>query len=277
MFLQFAAFGSRKVARAQRDLAAVADRVARIDDQVDDHLLELVEVGLHQPEVAAVNDIELDRLADQPAQQHLQFRQDVVELQRLRPQRLTARKGQQLPHQPRRAIGVLLDLHDVLEGRIGRAVIGEQEIGIADDRGQHIVEVMRDAAGELADRLHFLALHEVLLQGALLGGVEGEDRRARALVAARIGRRDEEARRTRRARALERNVERGDLARALGGRLDRRRSRRRDRARRRDRKSTAVPWRRRSWAPPGRGAQTRRWDAAPRPRRPPPRSPPASN
>ena len=72
--------------------------------------------------------------------------------------RLAAREREQLPHQPRRPIGVLLDLHDVLEGRIGRAVIGEQEIGIADDRGQHIVEVMRDAAGELADRLHLLAL-----------------------------------------------------------------------------------------------------------------------
>ena len=136
--------------------------------------------------------------------------------------RLAAREGEQLPHQPGRPIGVLLDLHDVLEGRIGRAVIGEQKIGIADDRGQHVVEVVRDAAGELADRLHLLALDEILLERALLGGVEGEDGRARALVALRIGRRDEEARRTRGARRLQRDVERGDLALALGGRLDRR-------------------------------------------------------
>ena len=196
--------------------------VARIDDEIDDHLLELVEVGLHLPQVAAVHDVELDRLADQPAQQHLQFRQHVVELQHLRPQRLAAREGEQLPHQARRAIGVLLDLHDVLEGRVGRAVIGEQEVGIADDRGQHVVEVVRDAAGELADRLHLLALREILLQRALLGGVEREDGRARALVAARIGGRDEEARRARRPRALERDVERRDLALALGGRRDRR-------------------------------------------------------
>ena len=184
-------------------------------------MLELVEIDLHLPQVAPVDHVELDRLADQPAQQHLQFRQHVVELQRLGAQRLTARKGEQLPHQPGRPIGVLLDLHDVLEGRVGRAVIGEQEIGIADDRGQHVVEVVRDAAGELADGLHLLALREVLLQGALLGGVEREEGRARALVAARIGGRDEEPRRTRGARPLERDVEGRDFALALGRRLDR--------------------------------------------------------
>jgi hypothetical protein len=40
--------------------------------------------------------------------------------------------------------------------------------------------------------LHFLALREVLLQGALLGGVEREDGRARAFVGAWIGGRNEE-------------------------------------------------------------------------------------
>ena len=49
------------------------------------------------------------------------------------------------------------------DGSVG-AVVGEQQVGIADDRGQDVVEVVRDAAGELADRLHLLALDEVLLQ-----------------------------------------------------------------------------------------------------------------
>ncbi len=215
--LEARAFGRRDVAGAQRDLAAVGHGVARVDDEIDDHLLELVEVGLDQPQVAAVDDVELDLLADQAAQQHLQFRQHVAELQRLRPQRLPAREGEQLPHQTRRAIGVLLDLHDVLEGRVGRPVVGEQQVGIADDRGQHVVEVVRDAAGELADRLHLLALGEILLQGALLGRVEREDDRARALVARRIGGGDEQPRRARRLRALERDVERLDPGLAVGG------------------------------------------------------------
>ena len=209
------------VAGAQRDAAALAHRVARIDDQIDDDLLELVEVGLDQPKVAAVRDFKLDLLADQPAQHHLQFRQHVGELQHLRPQRLPAREGEQLPHQSRRAIGVLADLHDVLERGIGRPVIDEQQVGIADDRGQHVVEIVRDAAGELTDRLHFLALREIFLQRALLGRVERDDVGARALAAMRLGGGDEEAHRPL-ALPSDGRVNRGDVGFALGCGGDRR-------------------------------------------------------
>ncbi len=124
-------------------------------------------------------------LADEAAHHHLQVGEHVAELQNLRAQGLAARKGEQLPHQTGGAVGVLLDLHDVAEGRIGRPVIGEQQVRIADDRGQHIVEIMRDAAGELADRLHFLRLREILLQRALLGRVERKERRARSVALVR--------------------------------------------------------------------------------------------
>ncbi len=113
-------------------------------------------------------------------------------MQNLRPQGLAARKGEQLADKSRGAIGILLDLHNVLEGRIGRPVIGEQQIGIADDRGQHIVEVMRDAARELADRLHLLRLREIFLQGAQFRRIERIDRRARPVRF--IRRRNEETR-----------------------------------------------------------------------------------
>jgi len=100
-------------------------------------------------------------------------------------------------------------------------VIGEQEIGIADDRGQHVVEVMRNAAGELADGLHLLALHEVLLQGALFGVS-----RAKMVALAPSSLRGSAAetkkpRRPRRPRPLERDVEGSDLALALSGGVDR--------------------------------------------------------
>ena len=116
---------------------------------------------------------ELDVLAEQPLQQDRQVGQRVAEREHLRPQRLPAREGQQLPHQAGGAVGVLLDVHDVLEGRVARPVVGEQQVGEADDRGQHVVEVVRDAAGELADRLHLLALRELLLERPLLGRCRG--------------------------------------------------------------------------------------------------------
>ena len=54
---------SRHVARADGERAAVGHGVARIDGQVDDHLVELRLVGLDVPEVAAGQDLELDLLA----------------------------------------------------------------------------------------------------------------------------------------------------------------------------------------------------------------------
>ncbi len=119
--------------------------------------------------------VELHLLADQAAQQHGEIGQRVTEIQHLRPQRLPARERQQLPHQARRAVGVLLDLHDVLEGRIGRLVRVEQEVGRHHDGGQHVVEVVRDAAGELADGLHLLRLRELRFERPLLGGLQQID------------------------------------------------------------------------------------------------------
>ena len=53
--------------------------------------------------------------------------------------------------------------------------LGQQQIGEADDRGQHVVEVMRDAGGELAHRQKLLALRELHLERLVLGLVHGED------------------------------------------------------------------------------------------------------
>ena len=40
----------------------------------------------------------------------------------------------------------------------------DQELAVAGDRGQQVVEVVRDAAGEAADRLHLLGLAELRLE-----------------------------------------------------------------------------------------------------------------
>ncbi len=120
-------------------------------------------VHLHRPQIAAVNEIEFDLFADQPLQQHGQVRQRIAHVEHLRTQRLAARERQQLPNQRRGARRVLLDLHDVLERRIGRLVRVQQEVVRHHDGGQDVVEVMRDAAGELSHRLHLLRLREISL------------------------------------------------------------------------------------------------------------------
>ena len=49
----------------------------------------------------------------------------------------------------------------------------ERKRRVAADRGQHVVEVVRDAAGEAADRLQLLALPQLLLELLLAGHVLG--------------------------------------------------------------------------------------------------------
>ena len=58
-------------------MAALGHRVARVDDEVHDHLFELVEIRLHEPKIAAVLDVEIDLLADEAAHEHLQIGEHV--------------------------------------------------------------------------------------------------------------------------------------------------------------------------------------------------------
>ena len=61
-------------------------RVAGVDREVDDHLLELAGIGAHRAEAAAVLDLELDPLAEQPVEQMRDLGDDVGELEHLRAQ-----------------------------------------------------------------------------------------------------------------------------------------------------------------------------------------------
>ena len=177
---------------AHGELAAVGHGVARIDRQIDDHLLELRQVDLHRPQIAAVHHLQRHLLADQPLEQHAEIVDRLAQVEHLRAQRLLAREGQELPHQRRGAVGVLLDLDDVLERRIGRLVGVEQEVGRHHDGGQHVVEVVRDAAGELADQFHLLLLLHAAFQRALGGRFERVDDGRFAVAVVLVDRGDEE-------------------------------------------------------------------------------------
>ncbi len=137
---------------------------------------------------------------------------DFAEVDHLRAHGLLAGEGQQLPHQARRPVGILLDLHDVLERRIGRLVRVQQEVGRHHDGAEQIVEVVGDIAGKPPDGLHLLLLVDLVLERALLRGLERVDDRGLAVaLASLLDRCDEEAREAL-AGAVERGIDRGDLA-----------------------------------------------------------------
>ncbi len=151
--------------------AARLDRIARVDGEVDDHLLELARVGPHGPEIAVMMGLERDLGAEQPLEQLADLGDHVGQLQHFGLQRLLAAEREQLAGQRGRAVRVGLDLLDVVVVAVAGRVPQQHQVAVADDRGQHVVEVVRHAAGELADRLHLGRLRDLPLEARLLGRV----------------------------------------------------------------------------------------------------------
>ena len=102
-------------------------------------------------------------LADDARQHREQARHDRVQVEDLGRQELLAAEREQLPREGRGAIGRLADLADVVHDRIVGLQPLLDEVGVADDGGEQVVEIVRDAAGEAADRVHLLRLAQLLL------------------------------------------------------------------------------------------------------------------
>ena len=64
---------------------------------------------------------------------------------------------------PAARFGGALDLLDVGAARIAGVEAVEDQVGVAEDGREHVVEVVRDAAGEPADRFHLLRLAQLRL------------------------------------------------------------------------------------------------------------------
>ena len=99
-----------------------------------------------------------------------------IDVQQFRFERLAARKCQQMAGQDRGAVGADQRHVDGAAQSLSGAVLPVVDgpfgvVEIADDDRQKIVEVVRHAAGELADRVHLLRLIELLARRlqALLG------------------------------------------------------------------------------------------------------------
>jgi hypothetical protein len=122
--------------------------------------------------------IDLDLLAERWAKQLCDIEHGRVDVDVARLKRLAAGKGEQVLDQFAAAfrrlvdqLGGLLQPRPILQAR-------DQGLGGAGDHGQHVVEVVRDAAGELADGVELLRLLQLVLGFARGGGVVVDQRRA---------------------------------------------------------------------------------------------------
>ena len=118
---------------------------------------------------------ELDIVAQEPREQPLEPGDDVAEIQDLRLEHLMAAEGEQLARERSGTIGGAHDLQCVRAPRIVVVEAGDEELAVTADRGQQIVEVVGDAAGEPSNRLELLRMQQLLLQQALIGHVSVVD------------------------------------------------------------------------------------------------------
>ncbi len=140
-------------------------RIARIDAQVEQRVLELVRIHHGEPEPACRDGLDLDRRADGAPHQVDELGHQPVDVDRLRLQGLAAREGEQAVCQRSRAAGRALAGRQVFLD-VGAAALREahaDHLERARDAGEQIVEIVRQPAGQLADRLHLLRLAQRFL------------------------------------------------------------------------------------------------------------------
>ena len=162
------------VGRLDCELPAARHGVPSVHGQVHDHLLELARVGLHSAQGGVEARHECDVFAQQPAQHVLGVRHNVVEVEDAHLHDLLAAERQQLTGESRGALGGLADLRDIVAAPVGRAKILEQQVGVASDRREDVVEVVGDAARETPNGLHLLRLTQLLLEAEPLRDVPAD-------------------------------------------------------------------------------------------------------
>ena len=171
-------FVEHDVARLQQQLAAVRHRVAGVDRHVEHGVRKLRGVDMGGRHFLLEDRVDLDLLAERRTKQSCDIEHGAVDVDIARTQRLAAGEGEQMLDQLAAAfrrlvdqLGGLLQPRLVLEAR-------DQRFGGAGDHGQHVVEVVRDAAGELADGVQFLRLQQLVFGFAPGGDVVVDQRRA---------------------------------------------------------------------------------------------------
>ena len=158
-----------------RERASLAHRVFRIDAEVEEDVLKLACIAADRRQRLLELFFHLDRPEALPdEEQHVA--EQAVEVDHVyRLCALPPREIEKVLGQARRPFrGVLNDLGVPSEmALLGRHFLDQR--GVAQYAGQHVVEVMRDAARELADALHPVLINVLFIEGPFVGYVLQND------------------------------------------------------------------------------------------------------
>ncbi len=148
-----------------RQAPAAGHRIARVDREIEQDGLELMRVAHDVRLAVAELEREPDLGAEGSSQKLLHAGDEMVRLDAGRLQRLAAGEREQAVGQASGAVQnpphLFEEAVDAFEPAARDAALDQCQS--AGDRLDHVVEVVRDSAGQLADDLHLLRLIELLL------------------------------------------------------------------------------------------------------------------
>ena len=150
------------IRRLEDEAASGRHGVAGVYGQVQEHLLELIHIYHRATQVATLRNDQIDVLSYRANQQRLGFVKDLIERYHGGLQGLAAGEGENLPGESGGPLGGALDLHHLTTHLDPADVLAaQQHVAVAEDHAEQVVEVVSNASGQLADRLHLLRLEQL--------------------------------------------------------------------------------------------------------------------
>eukprot|EP00825_Cyclidium_porcatum_P015651 TRINITY_DN18965_c0_g1_i3.p2 TRINITY_DN18965_c0_g1~~TRINITY_DN18965_c0_g1_i3.p2 ORF type:complete len:314 (+),score=10.75 TRINITY_DN18965_c0_g1_i3:115-1056(+) len=137
-----------------------------VECEVQHDLLELTRVDTHRCSPRGRHHLEGDILADQPSEHRLEPANHLVRIEDLGPHHLASAEGEELASEARGALGSLPDFFHQTARVPGILDMGRFRC-IAEDHGEHVVEVMGYPARQAAEGLQSLGFMQFLLELAL--------------------------------------------------------------------------------------------------------------
>jgi len=144
--------------------------VAGVDTQVEQHLVDLRGIGVQPPQFRRDLHAHLDVLGEGAADEAAELLHQASEIDDLAVAIEAAGEGQHLADQAGAAGGARR--HHIKQRPVFLGTAAElEQVGRHGDGRQHVVEVVRDAAGEHADAAHPLRMQKLVFEALLLGDV----------------------------------------------------------------------------------------------------------
>ena len=151
------------VAGIQGQHTTVRHRIPRVHRQIEQGSLDLAAIGTRLPQLRREVNIDVNAGAECPPQEVAHALDHLVQVKGLWVKRLAPGKCEQLVSEFRAALGGPQGIRQEFADLDVAAYVLLKKLQVADDDGQQVVEIVCDAASELADRLELVGLPELLI------------------------------------------------------------------------------------------------------------------